>query len=373
MACPQNKIINILFEIRSIFGRKSVEPNFKKARHDQNLLFADLFSSETFRSATGDKFPVIFCTDLDRFIEPITNQRHSVPDLMKIGFDSGQSSLKATLSLIDTTPDICESKPNTSSFRESSVYKSFIIALAPDLQETYESINFLFDLLNLKKQSDFKLSGDLKCINLILGLQNHASKHHCYCFTYQHGIDQSSIGEFEPWTFELIKANYNAWIQSKRTEQDLQHFYNCRHEPLIERSGPIINVVVPSPLHCLIGIVNKIYKELLKVFPQAEAWPSKLHLVPQVQHGGCDFNGNACHHLLKNIDIFDSLGTTRRNKKVLDPFISCLSSFGDLALGTFSNTLDPDYENLIAQFKKAYMATGRQAKLISSSIILVNT
>ena len=278
---------------------------------------------------------------------------------MKIGFDSGQSSLKATLSLIDTTPDICDDKPNTSSFRESSVYKSFIIALAPGLQETYESIKFLFDLLNLKKQSDFKLSGDLKCTNLILGLQNHASKHPCpYCFTYQHGIDQSSIGEFEPRTFELIKANCNAWIQSKRMERDLQHFYNCHHEPLIERSGPIINVVVPSPLHCLIGIVNKIYKELLKVFPQAEAWPSKLHLVPQVQHGGCDFNGNACHHLLKNIDILDSLGTTRRNKKVLDPFISSLSSFGDLVHGTFSHTLDPNYENLIAQFKKAYMATG---------------
>ena len=70
--------------------------------------------------------------------------------------------------------------------------------------------------------------------------------------------------------------------------------------------------VVPSPLHCLIGLVNKIYKSLLDVFPQAVAWPAKLHLVPQVQHGGNDFNGNASHQMLKNIAVLESLTTTRQ-------------------------------------------------------------
>ena len=128
--------------------------------------------------------------------------------------------------------------------------------------------------------------------------------------------------------------------------------------PLIERQGKTIDVVVPSPLHCLIGLVNKIYKSLLDVFPQAVAWPAKLHLLPQVQHGGNDFNGNTCHQMLKNIAVLESLTITRQQKKILSPFVACLHAFEKVVHGTFSHTLAPDFEDCIRMFEDSFLATG---------------
>ena len=281
------------------------------------------------------------------------------PDLVKIGFDSGCSSLKATLSLIDTTPAIRDSKEKSAFFKDSSVHKSFIVAFGSNLPESYDAMKFLFELLKINQRKDFKLNGDLKCMNLILGLQSHSSKFPCpFCSTFQHGLDQRTVTKYTPRTFEGIKQQYEAWTESGKPEADPQTFKNCRHPPLIERQGKTIDVVVPSPLHCLIGLVNKIYKSLLDVFPQAVAWPAKLHLVPQVQHGGNDFNGNACHQMLKNIAVLESLTITRQQKKVLDPFVACLHAFEKVVHGTFSHTHAPDFEDHIRMFADSFVATG---------------
>ena len=77
-----NKMDNILGSIRGVFGRKNVQPNFKKVQKDKNSLFLDIFASETFASSSGDVFPVIYCTNLNEFIHRVCEDRCSFPDLV---------------------------------------------------------------------------------------------------------------------------------------------------------------------------------------------------------------------------------------------------------------------------------------------------
>ena len=243
-----NKMDNILGSIRGVFGRKSVQLNFKKARKDKNSLFLDLFASETFGSSSGDVFPVIYCTNLNDFIHRVCENRRLFPDFVKIGFDSGRSSLKATLSLIDTTPVILDSKEKSAFFKDSSVHKSFIVAFGSNLPESYDAMKFLFELLKLNQRRDFKLSGDLKCTNLILGLQSHSSKFPCpFCSTFQVGLDQRTVTKHTPRTFEGIKQQYEAWIESGKPEADLQTFKNCRHPQLLKGKGKQLILLYRHP------------------------------------------------------------------------------------------------------------------------------
>ena len=74
--------------------------------------------------------------------------------------------------------------------------------------------------------------------------------------------------------------------------------------------------------------------------------------------GGNDFNGNACHQMLKNIAVLESLTTTRQQKKILDPFVACLHTFEKVVHGTFSHTLAPYFEDRIRIFEDSFLATG---------------
>ena len=68
------------------------------------------------------------------------------------------------------------------SYKDSSVQKLIIIALAPDVPENYENVLkiwHLLDLTPLKDYGEVKVAADLKLCNLMLGLQSHACRHPC--------------------------------------------------------------------------------------------------------------------------------------------------------------------------------------------------
>jgi hypothetical protein len=76
--------------------------------------------------------------------------------------------------------------PLNSTFKETSVKKMFLIAIAPKTTENYENVQKIFKILNLvePKIDDVRLTiaSDLKLINIILGLMSHGSLHPCcYC------------------------------------------------------------------------------------------------------------------------------------------------------------------------------------------------
>ena len=72
--------------------------------------------------------------------------------------------------------------------------------------------------------------------------------------------------------------------------------------------------------------MNRLFKNLLEVYPKAAEWAKSLHLVVQPQHN--DFCGNDCQKLMQNTSKLRSLATTRAQKAVVEPFeITEVSTF----------------------------------------------
>ena len=74
----------------------------------------------------------------------------------------------------------------------------------------------------------------------------------------------------------------------------------------VDESAPIILLVPPPALHLLMGPVNTLYVQLLKISPDCGKWSQQLHLKREDYHGGL-FNGNNCRKLLKNLSILEGI------------------------------------------------------------------
>ena len=57
---------------------------------------------------------------------------------------------------------------STNSTNYTSGKKVIPLAICPDVKETYQNIKLLFDLINIQLLDKFTLTGDLKCLNIII-------------------------------------------------------------------------------------------------------------------------------------------------------------------------------------------------------------
>ena len=261
--------LRVASEIRSVFGRNSIQPNLPAHLTSQNSLFSDFFSKKTIL-VKGRQHPVVFCTDVVGFIAKINSIRGCKPDLIKIGIDSGRGSLKITLSLVES-----QRGPSRKDFLSSSVKKIFIISLGLQVDESYEAIQELWNILKLDLLDKFIVNADLKCMNLLLGMTSHASLYPCpYC---------TSFSKHNPWASEELQLRSlqglrdcnQEWVDAGGRGSELMKFYNVKHQPLLGKTGLVLNWFSPAPLHLILGITNRLYKKLLAVYPRAEEWASK--------------------------------------------------------------------------------------------------
>ena len=114
----------------------------------------------------------------------------------------------------------------------------------------------------------FVFCADMKMNNIVLDLQNHASSHPCcYCDVSKDHLD--TCGNLR--TFGSLKQNHLDFVQS--SSKKAKHFCNVVNVSLID--GPddshVLDVVPPCELHILLGVTNKLYSELEKVYEKASA------------------------------------------------------------------------------------------------------
>lgn len=135
-----------------------------------------------------------------------------------------------------------------------------------------------FEKLNLTPGS-FVLCGDLKIINIILGLGTHASKHPSpYCDWEKNTEKPCNLR-----TVEGIREKFRKWQEAGSDRKNAMDFENCIREPLciLPESGLVI-VLIPLPqLHIKMGVVNKLYSELESIFPNTREWAKELHVVKE--------------------------------------------------------------------------------------------
>lgn len=112
-------------------------------------------------------------------------------------------------------------------------------------------------------------------------------------------------------------------------------------------------------LHILLGIVNRVYDELVKKIPEAAAnWSSQLYLQRDRYHGNI-FEGNECKKLLDNVpklvDILTLSGRISEGSSLVEVF-SSFAQVNSIVHDESVNTVA--LEASIARFKTAWKTSG---------------
>ena len=251
-------------------------------------------------------------------------------------------------------------------FSENGVKRLMLAAVFPEAGESYQLINEITTSLNIKLSERVRLCSDLKLVNIVLGIQSHQCRHPCPMCEWVSGED---IHEFPLRKFEKLASDYENFVTlGKEKEGDVKNFFNCLRPAcsMFPQTGEVISVVSIPELHILIGIVNKLYKELKKVDKKiATAWTSDyLHL--KADEWSSDFNGNASHKMLKNVEklrniidekLKDNESASRCSRKKnqskrerMYRIALCLDSFRNLVHSSFGVVLRESWREDLTRF-----------------------
>ena len=134
--------------------------------------------------------------------------------------------------------------------------KLILLGVLPDAKEEPELLEKFFQKLNLKPGS-FHFCGDLKLINIVLGLGTHASKHPSPFCDWEKNTDKPC----KLRTLEGIRENFRQWLEAGADPKDAMKFYNCIREPLciFPESGLVIVWIPLLQLHIKVGVVIKLF------------------------------------------------------------------------------------------------------------------
>ena len=164
--------------VRSIFGRDSVASNIVPQLQMRDKRCSDFFDCishefESYRNEEAEMAvlkPVIFCIDVPGFIDMICSQRDINQDeaFFKIGIDSGGGFIKYGLNIYEKNTDSMPQKLIDRPMLNTSVKKLVLLAIAYNVDETYENVRYIMELLMIK-QVDFNFfcAVDLKMANIL--------------------------------------------------------------------------------------------------------------------------------------------------------------------------------------------------------------
>lgn len=154
---------------RKTYGRKSVEAGIVETIRDSTHVLDEFFEQTYIESNNSNC--LVYCNKLNDFVAFILNHRDCSEEIIvKVGADGGAGSLKICLTIQDCLSSSC-------SHKDSGVKKSFILAIAYGVPESFENLKIMFEKLNLNNffsimnyNDNVVVVGDMKIINLILGI-----------------------------------------------------------------------------------------------------------------------------------------------------------------------------------------------------------
>lgn len=308
--------------------------------------------------------PLVRCAKLSDFIEYVKDKRgieNGNDVLLKVGIDGGRNFLKVCLNIQSLTQSIepedsinnCSVKQKK--LRDGGVKKLMILAIAHDVQENFRNMLTICTALDLHSELESSpdskmLSCDLKLINLLLGLMGHGSNHPCaWCDAERRKLDMKGKAR----TFGSLRSNFWNFFNSGESSSKAKQFGNSLHLPILRCADDIrvLEKFPPPELHLMIGIVSKLFNELMKKWDGAEKWLSEIHVDQESYHGG-SFTGNSAKKLLKNINKLEEIA--EEEMEVCQSFVDAFKSFEKVVDACFGMDLTDGFQASIQEFHNAY-------------------
>ena len=260
--------------------------------------------------------PAIIIRDLDSFCQKMIDTRNQ--DLfrvkLKIFADRGGDFFKLGIGTIDVKQYFNHEDNKRARYsngiapkvlKDTSVDKTLIIGIVPNLEENYSNCSELWKMINFSKVK-FKLCSDLKLWNIMIGLSSHSSKCPC-CFCNQRTDDENWLFKAgTKHTLGSIRAKSEAWRRNGGKKQDIQIYDNTINHPLIDGddSVSVLDVCNVPELHLYTELVNLLWNKLASLWGE-ENWEPfpRAHSLIQVKIHGGEFEGNQCRQLLRLTDV----------------------------------------------------------------------
>ena len=335
----------------------SFKGNFRRVLKGRKTRFKGHFKtiSKYFHGSKGNLIERhLTCTkDLEAQINKVIETRKVVDPLIIVGCDGGMGSFLVTLVVIDRTKNYKLEKHKPTGFP-----KLLIPAKVRDIPESTHNLKIIFDEIKINQVSrKFKLIGDLKVYNMLMGMQSIGSLHPCaYGLCYKVDEQGRKTNQKGIWvkgadrTLEGNAEEARAFAETTHKRELLQYFFNCEFEPVIvaQNSTRVLDILTIPILHTvLLGPFNTLWNTLCEHFPaEAEAFATYFGMKSAGKGG--DFNGKTVkdiiHDELKLIDLEEMLPP---NASI---FVECLRGIANVHTVCVSEALDPSFESIIGDF-----------------------
>lgn len=364
----QKKTLEVAAALRVVTkNRKVVEPHLKQKLFQQNHSVDEYFTVKKFdftstkrREVSEVPETVVYCSNLVSFLQMIKDKRKLNEVLLKFGIDGGGGFLKVCLSVqsVNLEEDVQKKRQKygdgiaANKFKDSGVNKLLVLAIAPNTQENYSNVVQLWSSLGINN-FEGTVATDLKLANILVGIMSHASLYPCtWCYSSKNEMNKCGLYR----TVGNSLENYLKWHEAGEKKQDAKKFMNCTNPPVFDTSQDraILEIIPPPELHLMLGVVNTLYTNLIKESePDALQWAQKCSVTREVYHGSSGFNGNSCRKLLSKVDLFRSNCCISSLK-----YVKAFDDFNAVVKACFSMKLDPNFRQIIENFKRSYLDLG---------------
>ncbi|EER07242.1 hypothetical protein Pmar_PMAR020401 [Perkinsus marinus ATCC 50983] len=337
-------------ELCKILRRSGVyfpEGGLKRALEEKWEVFGPLFRSEVLplqvdRRSEPTSTPFAFCTDINALLNIVTADEANRITRLKLQFDGGQQFLKLSVNIVTMKEgSLYVPCPN-------SVLKNFVVGMGQasetrqNLEQVfgYSSVKALFDL-DIPKQ----VACDLKVSAMMVGIQMASCKYPCPFCLYRKGDSEGS-------------APARTWQQHIKDLESEAHSVVAR--PVVQWVNSPLEFISLSPLHLLLGIVNKLYDKARpaetsgaphSLYPRHCRALVKYNIRRSVYFDGA-FEGNGCSRFLDEVAV-DHIPFEQR----ATPFVMALKAFKVVKDKCLGLVRKEGWREAISSFQSAWQAT----------------
>ena len=352
-----NQTVKVSKILKKKIGKKVCPSQLRKKLTERKKLLLPLFKMEkiTITDKKGkESIKSAVIGDAPELQKEILNMRglkiENIATVVSV--DGGKGILKVTCNFIP------KEEQDDGDYEMSGARKSMIVYAAEGVEENYNNVSSAFEKSKVA-DIDFKLSCDLKCLSIAIGIQSQSARHPCvYCeaaYDSKKGLWEKSS---QYRTFENCEANYQRYISETNggNKSKSKDFFNCINPPAecFKDCGPmrIIDKCPPQPLHvCKLGPFNHLIKNLAKQCPdEVSEFTKKVQVSQEKYHGG-DYEGNEINKMLENINDLEEL----LDENYID-YIEGFKSIKELNEHVSGKELKSDYSEVIDRFTLNFLA-----------------
>lgn len=181
---------------------------------------------------------------------------------------------------------------------------------------------------------------------------NHASfiTHPCtWCLCRKNALQDTGL----PRTLANCANKHDAWQKAGSKMKNARDFENCINAPIIstQANRTLLDIIPPSELHLLIGVINKIVTHMQQDFEDlTNQWLKICNVQRETTRSGSHFNGNSSKILLDKLDQLRAICPLGCLK-----YVDTLKAFGVVVSAFFGINIKANTNECINEFQKHYL------------------